>query len=524
MTMERKHFLTLGAGLTVGGLLGKSALQSETIDGKNQSLSNQKFDLKNPFPIAPNDSENQPEQDGPYWDFIRTLFPLNPNLTFLNNGTMGITPYPVLEALNKSFHHIAENAAYPMHDGSFEENLAKILGCKGSELAITKNVSEGVNLACRAINLKKGDEVIITLHEHVGGCAAWLYRAKTEGIVLKLAALGATAEETLKNIQAVKTKNTKVIAVPHIPCTIGQVLPVNEICAWARANGIISAIDGAHPLGMLQMNLKEMGCDYYSGCFHKWLLGPIGTGFFYASEEILSRSAIHHVAAYSVDKFDMSTTPPSLGELVNKTARYSYGTFPGPMYDGAKAALQFYQKIGPALIEKRVKFLSKEVMNGLYAVNDNPKLKFPILDGSQTQNGSAETSNVKTPIAWKMHHSHGPVIEVLTPEEEASRGAQVGFRIHEHPSKTAASNAQATKEGTPIASAASSAPITPGTSTPQASQRFCDFARKNNVILRYVAENNIHCVRVSTHYYNNKKDINRFFEVLDMFLKEEGWL
>jgi len=491
--MERKHFLTLGAGLTVGGLIGKSALNGENISGAKTKISDYKFDPEKPFPISPEGDVNHPEQDGPYWDFIRTLFPLKSDLTFLNNGTMGITPYPVLEALNKSFHHIAENGAYPMHDGSFEENLGQILGCKGSELAITKNVSEGVNLACRAINLKKGDEVIITLHEHVGGCAAWLYRAKTEGIVLKLAALGATAEETLNNIKSVKTKNTKVIAVPHIPCTIGQVLPVNEICAWAKANGIISAIDGAHPLGMLQMNLKEMGCDYYSGCFHKWLLGPIGTGFFYASEEILSRSVIHHVAAYSVDKFDMSTTPPSMGELVNKTARYSYGTFPGPMYDGAKAAMQFYQKIGPALIEKRVKYLSKEVMNGLMEINDNPSLKFP-------------------------------VIEVLTPSEDASRGAQVGFRIHEHPSKIASSNAQVPKEGTPIAITAISQSLVPGTSTPQASQRFCDFARKNNVILRYVAENNIHCVRVSTHYYNNKKDINRFFEVLQMFLKEEGWM
>ena len=491
--MERKHFLTLGAGLTVGGLIGKSALNGENISGAKTKISDYKFDPEKPFPISPEGDVNHPEQDGPYWDFIRTLFPLKSDLTFLNNGTMGITPYPVLEALNKSFHHIAENGAYPMHDGSFEENLGQILGCKGSELAITKNVSEGVNLACRAISLKKGDEVIITLHEHVGGCAAWLYRAKTEGIVLKLAVLGATAEETLNNIKSVKTKNTKVIAVPHIPCTIGQVLPVNEICAWAKANGIISAIDGAHPLGMLQMNLKEMGCDYYSGCFHKWLLGPIGTGFFYASEEILSRSAIHHVAAYSVDKFDMSTTPPSMGELVNKTARYSYGTFPGPMYDGAKAAMQFYQKIGPALIEKRVKYLSKEVMNGLMEINDNPSLKFP-------------------------------VIEVLTPSEDASRGAQVGFRIHEHPSKISSSNAQVTKEGAPIAITAMSQSLVPGTSTPQASQRFCDFARKNNVILRYVAENNIHCVRVSTHYYNNKKDINRFFEVLQMFLKEEGWM
>ncbi|MEY4542692.1 MAG: hypothetical protein RL411_769 [Bacteroidota bacterium] len=491
--MERKHFLTLGAGLTVGGLIGKSAFNGENISGAKTKISDYKFDPEKPFPISPEGDINHPEHDGPYWDFIRTLFPLKSDLTFLNNGTMGITPYPVLEALNKSFHHIAENGAYPMHDGSFEENLGQILGCKGSELAITKNVSEGVNLACRAISLKKGDEVIITLHEHVGGCAAWLYRAKTEGIVLKLAALGATADETLNNIKSVKTKNTKVIAVPHIPCTIGQVLPVNEICAWAKANGIISAIDGAHPLGMLQMNLKEMGCDYYSGCFHKWLLGPIGTGFFYASEEILSRSVIHHVAAYSVDKFDMSTTPPSMGELVNKTARYSYGTFPGPMYDGAKAAMQFYQKIGPALIEKRVKYLSKEVMNGLMEINDNPSLKFP-------------------------------VIEVLTPSEDASRGAQVGFRIHEHPSKIASSNAQVPKEGTPTAITAISQSLVPGTSTPQASQRFCDFARKNNVILRYVAENNIHCVRVSTHYYNNKKDINRFFEVLQMFLKEEGWM
>ena len=225
--------------------------------------------------------------------------------------------------------------------------------------------------------------------------------------------------------------------MPHIPCTIGQVLPVNEICAWSKANGIISAIDGAHPLGMLQMNLKEMGCDYYSGCFHKWLLGPIGTGFFYASEEILSRSAIHHVAAYSVDKFDMSTTPPSMGELVNKTARYSYGTFPGPMYDGAKAAMQFYQKIGPALIEKRVKYLSKEVMNGLMEINDNPTLKFP-------------------------------VIEVLTPSEDASRGAQVGFRIHEHPSKIAAANIQTTKAESPISNSAVIQTLVPGTSTKEA--------------------------------------------------------
>jgi selenocysteine lyase/cysteine desulfurase len=192
------------------------------------------------------------------------------------------------------------------------------------------------------------------------------------------------------------------------------------------------------------------------------------------------------VAAYSVDTFNMSTIPPSLGDLVNKTSRYSYGTFPGPMYDGAKAAMQFYQKIGPALIEKRVKHLSQLVMNGL--MDRNNLAKGP--------NGKEIKSPDGQPLLWKMHNSQGPIITILTPQEDISRGAQVGFTIKGLKQPEA---------------------------NPTAGQRFCDYARKNNVILRYVAENDIHCVRVSTHYYNNLGDIKKFFEVLDGFLKEEGW-
>ena len=498
--MERKHFLTLGAGLTMGSLMGKNPIAHEAHNSQDQHQSwiNRWREHDAPLPVTPD--AHAPEMDGPYWDFLRGLFPLNPKITFLNNGTMGITPLPVLDALDKSFRNLAENAAYPMHDGSFEEQLARIVGCKGSELAITKNVSEGVNLACRAIQLSRGDEVIITRHEHVGGCAIWLYRAKTEGIVLKVIDLGSTAEETLQRVKEAKTNKTKVVALPHIPCTIGQVLPIKEICAWARANKIISAIDGAHPLGMIQFNLKDLGCDYYSGCFHKWLLGPIGTGFFFASEAILPQSIIHHVAAYSVDTFNMSTVPPAVGELVPKTARYSYGTFPGPMYDGAKAAMKFYLSIGPELIEKRVKHLSKMLMDGLMERNNRAK----------GPNGSDPNVAGKPPVMWKMHNSQGPIMQILTPLEDISRGAQVGFII------------KGLKENT-----ATQTPTNPTNTTPAkpptASQRFCDYARKNNVILRYVAENDIHCVRVSTHYYNNLKDLQVFFDVLDAFMKEEGW-
>ena len=511
--MERKHFLTLGTGLTVGSLMGKSPLSiSSTTQASRQAVWLDRWQENSnlPLPVEPN--QDAPETDGPYWDFIRGLFPLNPKITFLNNGTMGITPLPVLEALNKSFRNLAENAAYPMHDGSFEDQLAAIIGCKGSELAITKNVSEGVNLACRAIPLKKGDEVIITRHEHVGGCAPWLYRAKTEGIVLKVIELGNTAAETLQRVKDAKTSKTKVLALPHIPCTIGQILPVKEICTWARENQIISAIDGAHPLGMVEFNLKDIGCDYYSGCFHKWLLGPIGTGFFFASEAILNQSVIHHVAAYSVDTFNMSTVPPSVGELVPKTARYSYGTFPGPMYDGAKAAMKFYLSVGPSLIEKRVKHLSKFLMDGLMALNNEAK----------GPNGAATNATDGKPLLWKMHNSQGPIIQILTPLEDISRGAQVGFIIKERQKEVVQqTSTESISAGSSTAIAKENVAIA---KPPTASQRFCDYARKNSVILRYVAENDIHCVRVSTHYYNNQSDLNRFFEILNAFLKEEGWI
>ncbi len=96
--MERKHFLTLGTGLTVGSLMGKSPLSiSSTTQASRQAawLDRWQENSNLPLPVEPN--QDAPETDGPYWDFIRGLFPLNPKITFLNNGTMGITPLPVLE-------------------------------------------------------------------------------------------------------------------------------------------------------------------------------------------------------------------------------------------------------------------------------------------------------------------------------------------------------------------------------------------------------------------------------------------
>ncbi|MFZ9755627.1 MAG: aminotransferase class V-fold PLP-dependent enzyme, partial [Bacteroidia bacterium] len=299
------------------------------------------------------------------WSRVRALFPLDKNTVFLNNGTMGVSPYPVLEASIDSLKKSATKAHYPGHDGQLESLLAETIGANKDEIAITKNVSEGINHIAWGIALKKGDEIILSSHEHVGGCAAWLHRARLDGLSIKVIDLKPTADQTLEAIESAISSRTRVIALPHIPCTIGQVLPVKDICDLARSRGIVSVLDGAHPLGMIPFNLHEIGCDYYAGCLHKWALGPLGTGYLYIRKERLAQTRCTHVAAYSLDAFNMNAQPPALGELVDSAARFSYGSFSGALMDGAIAALEFYRSMGPERIAQRSLSLAADLQEKL---------------------------------------------------------------------------------------------------------------------------------------------------------------
>lgn len=312
---------------------------------------------------------------------------------------MGITPLPVLNELHESFLKTAETGHYPSHSDELLKTLGELTGAAVSELTITKNVSEGTNHVCWGVPMKRKDEVILTTHEHVGGALPWMNRARLDGIVIKTVELGKTAAETLDNIAAAITKKTKVIAVPHIPCTIGQVLPVKDICALARSKGIISAIDGAHPLGMIQFNVKDIGCDYYYGCIHKWALGPLGVGFLYINQDILEKTRCTHIAAYSNTDFNMKSNPPTMGGLVETAHRFTYGTYCGPLWVGALKALNFYKSIGPERIEARSKGLAKGLQEKLLEMGSKVEMATPVEDISRAcqisfriKNGNAKAN------------------------------------------------------------------------------------------------------------------------------------
>lgn len=376
------------------------------------------------------------------WKRIRKDFPLRKDPVFMNNGTMGPSPQPVIDALQEAVMFTNSRGKYGGGEKQAVSALSTLLHCDESELALTHNVTEGINTAVWGIPLSSGDEVILTDQEHVGNGLPWVYRAKKDGLKIKTVALGKTAAKTLDNIKKAVGPKTKVIAVPHIPCTNGQVLPIKEICAFARQKGIYSLIDGAHGTGMMKLDLRDMGCDVYASCCHKWLLAPKGTGYIYVRKEFQDTLETLYVGGHTGLKWSVHKDHPFVAdEFTHGAHKYYYGTQSRALYMGIEAAVKYTLSIGQDRIEKRIRELNDHLYSALRGFNDQ--------------------------------------IEFMTPEESASRCGVVSFRFPGH------DNAEIKKA-----------------------------LGKSGFIVRYVPESDLNCLRVSTHIYNSKGEIDELLSTL----------
>jgi selenocysteine lyase/cysteine desulfurase len=287
----------------------------------------------------------------------RGEFSLEKNIIFLNNGTVGPSPKSVSDAVKDRIDKVNEKAIYGGLEAETLSKVASFLNVKSEDLALTHNVTEGINIAAWGLMLEKGDEVLMTGHEHVGGALPWLNRQKIDGIKVRTFGLRSTAVKTLEAIEEAVTSKTKVIAVPHIPCTTGQVLPVKEIASFAKSKGIITVIDGAHPTGMMPLDITDIGCDIYASCFHKWLCGPKGTGYIYVSERVRDQLKPIFIGAHGADWL-LKENEMKIMDYSDSAHQYFYGTQNSSLYAGIIAAIDFQNKIGRQKIFEHGKTLA----------------------------------------------------------------------------------------------------------------------------------------------------------------------
>ncbi len=200
-----------------------------------------------------------------YWTEMRKQFLIPADEVYLNNGTVGSSPLPVLRAVFDGYYDTEKMAQsdpedYPIWGyaawNEFRDPLAEFIGCTRDELALVRNATEANSYIANGLDMKAGDEVLMTDQEHPGGEQPWNLRAKRYGIVVKKVTLPKpvpNAAAVLNLFNDAITPRTRVMFFSHIPTVTGVVLPARELCALARSKGILSAVDGAHVVGMMRL-------------------------------------------------------------------------------------------------------------------------------------------------------------------------------------------------------------------------------------------------------------------------------
>lgn len=232
--------------------------------------------------------------DESYWEMVKKQFSVPDNLVMLNAANLCPSPYFINERMYALTRELESNVSFQFRAVFAKQraealaSLAQFIGVSKDELGITRNTSEANTIIVTGLDFKAGDEIIIWEQNHPSNGIAWEKRARRTGLVIKkvsVPALPNSVDELVTSFAKVITPKTRLISFSHISNLSGLSLPAKEICDMARSKGVLTLVDGAQTLGFMELNLKEMGCDFFTASTHKWLMGPLENGILYVKGE-----------------------------------------------------------------------------------------------------------------------------------------------------------------------------------------------------------------------------------------------
>src|SRR5262245_42690878 len=233
--------------------------------------------------------------------------------------------------------------------------LAEALRVTPEEIVITRNTTESNNTVSSGLDLKMGDEVVVWEDNHPSNLNAWRQKAARFGFSIVTVPTPPShpgADGYVDLFTTAFTTRTKIVAVTHVSSNSGDVLPVADICAAARARGILSIVDGAQAFGVLDLDLSAVKPDFYSGSMHKWPCGPKEKGLLYVSKSVHDRIHPSVVGVYA-------------GAVGISRTMESHGQRDDASVAAVTDALKLQETIGRPAIERRSRQLAQALMDGL---------------------------------------------------------------------------------------------------------------------------------------------------------------
>jgi len=240
-------------------------------------------------------------------------------------------------------------------------NMAKLAGCDAEEIAIQRNASEALETVIFGLDLKAGDEVVLTKQDYPNMINAWKQRELRDKIKLVWVNLELPSEDEdymVNEYVKAFTAKTKIVQVTHIINWNGQIIPTRKIADAAHARGIEVLVDGAHSFAQFQFTIPELGADYFGTSLHKWLSACIGSGMLYVKKDKIKN--IYPLFAAGDAK------SPDIRKFEN------LGTRPFFIEQAIGKAIEFYDMIGGQRKEERLMYLKNYWMN---KVKDIPNVK-----------------------------------------------------------------------------------------------------------------------------------------------------
>ncbi len=301
---------------------------------------------------------------------------LNP-IVYLDHAATSQKPRQVIDKLVKYYSFENANVHRGAHQLSAKateefENArmitSKFIGASSSkEIIFTRNATEAINLVSYSwgdSQLKKGDEILVSLMEHHSNLIPWQLLAKRKGCKLKYIGITENGELDIDDLRAKVNENTKLISVLHISNTLGCCNPIKEIAEIAHSAGALILVDACQSLAHLPININSLNIDFLAGSSHK-ICGPTGCGFLWAREDILEimppflggGEMINEVSLYESNwadlpyKFEAGT--PAIGEAI-----------------GMSEAISYLQSIGLNRIRSYEKELTKYLFTKLENIQD----------------------------------------------------------------------------------------------------------------------------------------------------------
>ena len=339
--MERRDFFQKGGAFTIGGLAFLSSINKTFAAGFEKQLNR----LENMSPAAG-------ITDDDFWNYIRESFTVSPNLINLNNGGVSPQPKVVQDAHIRYYQYSNEAPSYYMWrilDAGREalrSKLADLAGVSADELAINRNATEGLNNIIFGLNLKAGDEVVLSKYDYPNMTNAWKQREKREGIKLVWIEIPQPFENDAQVVDLYKaaiTSKTKIVHITHCINWSGNIVPAKKIADMAHAKGCEVIVDAAHSFGHTDWKIEDTGADYLATSLHKWLCAPFGSGLMYVKKD-----KIKNIWPA------LSSAEPESGDI-RKFESLGTRSMASEMAIGV--AVDFHNLIGAKRKEERLRFL-----------------------------------------------------------------------------------------------------------------------------------------------------------------------